>query len=385
MPFYHTPLAIGLSLLHVYVWWRVVKQGMAPGPRRRIVTGLLIVLDLFMVAALLLSTRMPPSDTLWFAWPGWVWFGMFFYGVLVVLVLEIPRLFLRGWVRRDRDPDKNGISRRQFLARGTGVIAGVTAVAAAGFGIPAAFADPRMRTVRIRLPRLDPKASGCRIALVSDLHLGSLRGRGFTQRVVDMINDSRPDIVAIAGDLVEGTVDHLSDAVEPVRELRSTHGTFFVTGNHEYHYRYTEWVDYVRTLGVRPLLNERTTITHNGGQFELAGVLDPGALVEDGQGPDVARTLRGWDKERAMVLLAHQPSVVHDAAAAGVDLQLSGHTHGGQIAPFNLLVAATQVAVSGLSTQGDTQLYVTSGAGFYGPPMRVGAPSDITIVELHSD
>jgi predicted MPP superfamily phosphohydrolase len=158
-----------------------------------------------------------------------------------------------------------------------------------------------------------------------------------------------------------------------------------VTGNHEYHYRYTEWVDHVRTLGVRPLLNERTTISHNGGEFELAGVLDPGAEVEDEQGPDIERTLRGWDKKRAMVLLAHQPIVVDDAAAAGVDLQLSGHTHGGQIAPFNLLVKATEGTIGGLSAHGDTQLYVTKGAGFYGPPMRVGAPPEITIVEIHSD
>ncbi|MFI7677920.1 metallophosphoesterase [Actinophytocola sp. NPDC049390] len=382
MPFYHAPLSIGLSLLHLYVWWRLVKQGTAPGRGRWIGTGLLVVLDLFMVAALLFSTRTAPSAAGWFAWPGWLWFGMFFYVVLVVLVLEVPRLALRPWVRRD--PDGTGISRRQFLARGTAVIAGTTAVAAAGFGVPAAFADPAVVTTRVRLPRLDPRASGCRIALVSDLHLGSLRGRAFTRRVVELINAARPDLVAIAGDLVEGTVDHLADAVEPIRGLRSTHGTFFVTGNHEYHYRYTEWVDHVRTLGARPLLNERLTITHNGGEFELAGVLDPGAEVEGEQGPDLERALRGWDRKRAVVLLAHQPRVVDEAAAAGVDLQLSGHTHGGQIAPFTLLVNATQPTTGGLTTRGDTQLYVTKGAGFYGPPMRVGAPSDITIVEIHS-
>ncbi|MPZ86412.1 MAG: metallophosphoesterase [Actinophytocola sp.] len=382
MPFYHAPLSIALSLLHVFVWWRLVKPAMAPGTPRRVVTGLLVALDLFMVAALWLGTRTPPAVAGWFAWPGWIWFGAFFYLALATLVVEIPRLALRPWVRRD--PGAGGVSRRAFLARGAAAVAGVTAAAAVGVGMPSALGDPRVVTVRIRLPRLDTRADGLRIALVSDLHLGALLGRSFTRRVVDLVNAQRPDLVAIAGDLVEGTLDHLADAAEPLRDLRSRHGTFFVTGNHEYHYRYTEWVDHVRTLGVRPLLNERTTIVHNGGEVELAGVLDPGAELEDEPGPDVAKALRGWDRSRALVLLAHQPAVLEDAAAAGVDLQLSGHTHGGQIAPFTLLVKALEGTTAGLSRLGDTQLYVTRGAGFYGPPLRVGAPPDIAVVTLLS-
>jgi predicted MPP superfamily phosphohydrolase len=202
--------------------------------------------------------------------------------------------------------------------------------------------------------------------------------------VVEKAIAEKVDLVAVAGDLVEGTLDHLADATEPLRDLRSTHGTFFVTGNHEYHYRYTEWVDHVRTLGVRPLLNEHTTITHNGGEFALAGLVDPGAEIENEPGPDLPKTLRGWNREQTMVLLSHQPATLEEVAAEGVDLQLSGHTHGGQIAPFNLLVKALEGTVAGMARLDDTQMYVTRGAGFYGPPMRVGAPPDISIVELHS-
>lgn len=388
MPFFHVPLSIGLSLLHWYVWKRLFKDTMAPGPRLRLVTGGWILLDLFMVATLLLSTRLDPSVTAWFAWPGYIWFGAFFYLGLTVLVLELPRLALRRWVRREPPPPEEdepprGMSRRLLLARGTAAIAGLTAAGAVGYGMHSALGEPNIKHVRIGLRRLDPRAAGIRIALVSDIHLGALLGRSFTQRVVDLINEQRVDLVAIAGDLVEGEVEHLADATQPLRELESTHGTYFVTGNHEYYYRYDEWLDFVPTLGIDMLMNERRTITHNGGAFELAGLIDPNAVREDApEGPDVGKTLRGWDRERAVVLLAHQPATLDEVAEQGVDLQLSGHTHGGQIFPFNLLVNQLEGTVAGLSRIRDTQLYVTRGAGFWGPPLRVGAPPDISIIEL---
>jgi hypothetical protein len=380
MPFFHVPLSIGLSLLHLYVWKRLVRDTMAPGPWRRVLAVVFVVGDACMVAALLLSTRVDPAIGQWFAWPGYLWFGIFFYLVLTTLVLELPRLALRPWVRRD--PGDGGISRRQFLARGSAAVVGATAAVAVGVGVPTALGLPEIKRVRIGLPRLDPRAAGCRIALVSDIHLSALQGRGFTEDLVRLINAERPDLVAIAGDLVDGEVEHLTSAAEPLRNLRSTHGTFFVTGNHEYYYRYAEWLDFVPTLDIRVLLNERTTITHNGGEFELAGLIDPNATLEGAPGPDVAKTLSGWDGERALVMLAHQPASLEEVAARGVDLQLSGHTHGGQIAPFNLLVKALEGTTAGLSRMGDTQLYVTRGAGYWGPPLRVGAPPDISIIEL---
>lgn len=380
MPFFHVPLSIGLSLLHWYVWKRLFKDTMAPGPLRRAVTAGWVLLDLAMVATLLFSTRVDPAVGAWFAWPGYIWFGLFFYLGLTVLVLELPRLALRRWVRAD---EATSLSRRRFLARGAAVVAGVTAVGAVGYGLPVALSDPAIRRVRIVLPRLDPRASGVRIALVSDIHLGALLGRSFTQRIVDLVNESRVDLVAIAGDLVDGEVAHLADAATPLRDLRSTHGTFYVTGNHEYYYRYGEWIEYLPTLGVEVLLNERRTVVHKGGSFDVAGLIDPNATLERApEGPDVAKALRGWDRSRALVMLAHQPAKIDEVAAAGVDLQLSGHTHGGQIFPFGLLVKALEGSVAGLSRVGDTQLYVTRGAGFWGPPVRVGAPPDISVVEL---
>jgi len=384
MPFFHVPLSIGLSLLHWYVWRRLIKDTMAPGPLRRALTVVWVLLDLVMVATLLFTTRVAPSVAAWFSWPGYVWFGLFFYLGLTVLVLELPRLALRRWWRRAPEPTSR--SRRLFLARSVAAVAGATAVGAVGYGMPVALSDPKLLPVRIVLPRLDRRASGVRIALVSDIHVGALRGASFSRRVVELINAERVDLVAIAGDLVEGELSHLAAAAEPLRDLRSTHGTFFVTGNHEYYYRYDEWLDHLPTLGIEVLLNERRTITHNGGTFELAGLIDPNATLEKApEGPDVAKTLRGWDRSTALVLLAHQPATLAEVAEAGVDLQLSGHTHGGQIFPFNLLVRALEGTVAGLSRVGDTQLYVTRGAGFWGPPVRVGAPPDISIIELVRD
>jgi len=181
----------------------------------------------------------------------------------------------------------------------------------------------------------------------------------------------------VVGDLVDGSVADLGSAAEPLAALEAPHGAFFVTGNHEYYSGATAWVDHVRELGLRHLENEHVEMAG----FDLAGVNDP-AGESEGSGPDFAKALGDRDRSRAVVLLAHQPVVVHEAVRHGVDLQLSGHTHGGQLWPGNLVAGLANPTVAGLDHYGDTTLYVTRGAGAWGPPVRVGAPSDITVVEL---
>jgi predicted MPP superfamily phosphohydrolase len=161
--------------------------------------------------------------------------------------------------------------------------------------------------------------------------------------------------------------------------LHARHGAYFVTGNHEYFSGAEQWIEHVQELGLHLLANRRTELPH----FDLAGVNDiQGARI--GQGPDFAAALGDRDLARTAVLLAHQPVQIHDAVEFGVDLQLSGHTHGGQLWPANYLAGLTNPTVAGLERYGDTQLYVTRGAGAWGPPVRVGAPSDITVIELAS-
>ncbi|ACZ91840.1 hypothetical protein Aros01_08723 [Streptosporangium roseum] len=278
------------------------------------------------------------------------------------------------------------IGRRLFIARTAAAVAGVGALATVGNGVRTALGDPVIESVRVALPKLDPRLSGLRFAVVSDIHLGPLTGTAHAERIVRMVNSLEADVVAIVGDLVDGTVAQLGTVARPLRGLESRYGTYFVTGNHEY---YTangpgEWIEELRHLGVRPLQNERVEIAHGGAVLDLAGVNDV-AGGPAGDGPDFERALGGRDRSRSTVLLAHQPVQAHQAAAHGVDLQLSGHTHGGQMVPFNLVVPLQQPVVSGLGEVDGTQVYVTRGAGFWGPPVRVGAPPEITLLELRGE
>jgi uncharacterized protein len=309
-------------------------------------------------------------------------------------VLEPIRSVLRRWPhrrpipveRRDesRDQDRSDVDRRMFLARAGALAAGAASIGVVGIGTVTAVGRPDLLRVPVRLPRLDQTFNGFRIAVVSDIHLGPLAGRSHTERIVRMINETEPDLVAIVGDLVDGTVEQLGSAAEPLRDLTSRDGAYFVTGNHEYFVKDPfGWLHELERLGVHPLRNESTVIRRGSAGVTIAGVNDvSGARRSDP--PDFDRALSGADRTRPTILLAHQPVQVAQAAERGVDLQLSGHTHGGQMWPFHYVVRAVQPSLAGLSTVGDTQLYVTRGAGFWGPPVRVGARPDITVITLQA-
>ncbi|GHH89930.1 metallophosphoesterase [Streptomyces capillispiralis] len=273
----------------------------------------------------------------------------------------------------------SGPSRRLFVSRVVGGAAAAAAVGTVGYGTYGVLRGPRVKRVTVPLAKLPRAAHGFRIAVVSDIHLGPVLGRGFAQTVVDTVNATQPDLIAVVGDLVDGSVKDLGPAAAPLAQLKARHGSFFVTGNHEYFSGAEQWVQEVRRLGLNPLENARTELPY----FDLAGVNDVSG-EDEGQGPDYVKALGDRDRERACVLLAHQPVQIHDAVEHGVDLQLSGHTHGGQLWPANLIAGAANPTLAGLERYGDTQLYVSRGAGAWGPPTRVGAPSDVTVIELAS-
>ncbi|MGA4974070.1 metallophosphoesterase [Streptomyces cinereoruber] len=422
-------LVVVLALLggvHWYVWRRLVRDVTAPGGRpRRIGTAAVVVLPLLSLGALVSARAGVPFPVQQvIAWPGQMWLAVLLYLVLALVVGEAVRPLLRAWLARRAPaaaaapapapavpeavpvpaaatepltetapaaPDAatatpvgpetpTDVSRRLFVSRVVGGTAAAVALGTVGYGTYGVLRGPRVKRVTVPLAKIPRAAHGYRIAVVSDIHLGPILGRAHTQRIVDAINSTQPDLIAVVGDLVDGTVENLGPAAEPLARLRARHGSFFVTGNHEYFSGADAWVDHVRELGLRPLRNERLEIAAG---FDLAGV-DDVAGESEGQGPDFVRALGDRDRARAAVLLAHQPIVVHDAVRHGVDLQLSGHTHGGQLWPGNLLAELANPTVAGLERYGDTQLYVSRGAGAWGPPVRVGAPSDITVVELAS-
>ncbi|GAA3179708.1 hypothetical protein GCM10010531_37190 [Blastococcus jejuensis] len=292
-----------------------------------------------------------------------------------------------GAVREDSDVTITSPSRRLFLARSLAVTAGAVTLGTAGTGVYVANSPPRVERVPIRIPGLDPAFDGFRIVTFSDAHLSPTYGRRRFERLVEIVNGQRPDVVAIVGDLVDGSVADLREDVAPLADLVSEQGVFFVTGNHEYFVDTREWMRHLPTLGVDVLHNERVGLRRGAAGLDLAGIDDRTAASSGvpGHGADLDAALDGRDDATPVVLLAHQPVLVDQAAAAGVDLQLSGHTHGGQLWPFDYLIRLDQPVVDGLNRVGDTQLYVTRGAGYWGPPMRVGAAPEVTVVELRAE
>jgi uncharacterized protein len=385
-------IAAATALAHWYIWRRLVRDTTQPGGSgRRWGTIALLGAYALMLVALAFAEEMT-----FLAWPGYLWLAMTFYLPILLGVLEIPRLLVLRRTRTpalattaaadpvsDEPPDQPApvASRRVFIARSFALAGGITAGGIVGYGATQALGAPEITRIPISLGKLDPSLAGFRIAVVSDIHLGPLRGRSHTERIVRMINEQQPDLVAIVGDLVDGTVAKLGEAAAPLGDLVSKHGSFFVTGNHEYYSGYESWLVELERLDVNPLRNERVQITRGNAGFDLAGVNDvTGRGFDDG--PDIEGALAGRDASRPVVLLAHQPVQVEDAAKHGVDLQLSGHTHGGQMFPFHAIIPVQQPVIAGLEKIDDTWIYVTRGAGFWGPPVRVGATPEISMIEL---
>ena len=263
----------------------------------------------------------------------------------------------------------------------SGVVAAALLVTLAGFYN--ARKAPRVKTVDIPLKDLPPALQGFKIAQISDMHIGPTIKRPAMKYVVTTINRLEVDVVAITGDLVDGNVYELSRHVAPLAGLRSSHGTFFVTGNHEYYSGVQPWLKYLPTLGVRVLLNEHVIILHKHAPIVIAGVTDFSAASYDtSHRTDVALAITGAPRAAVKVLLAHQPRSATAAEQAGFDLQLSGHTHGGQFLPWNFFVRFQQPFTAGLHRVKDMLVYVSRGTGYWGPPKRFGSPSEITLLRL---
>jgi uncharacterized protein len=373
-------LVLILAAIHLYFWQRLVRDTTTRPRWRRLAGFGLLGGPVLILVTVLVEPSLPRPYSAILGWAGYLWLGLMFYLLIALLLLELPVLVAR-WVQRRRgDID---LPRRRLLRQGAAIAAGVAAVGISGYGVSRAYRPPRVTRLTVPLARLDPRADGLRVAVISDIHVSPLFGAGQVERVVDLVNRLDADLVTVVGDMVSGEVGRVRQAAAPLRQMRSRYGAFFVTGNHEYYNGYEEWIEAADELGLRVLRNERVEIAHRGGAIDLAGVND-----REGSGygdpPDYGAALGDRDPSRPVLLMAHQPVQVHEAAEYGVDLQLSGHTHGGQMYPFDYLVRLEQPVVAGLSEVDGTLVYVTNGAGFWGPPMRVGADPDVTLIELRA-
>ncbi len=368
--------------LHYYVYERLARYlSLGPAERRalKLVLGALFLL---MWGSLPLSRLL----RLHFARP--VWYGVFIWlGILVMFFVvllggDVLRLLFASTERLQRalpDPE-----RRAWLERMLGMATlGATSLLS-GYALWQGLRQVAVKRVNIPVRRLAPELQGFRIAQVSDLHIGPTIDGRWLRQIVEQLNALGPDVVAITGDLVDGSVEALREQVAVLRELKAPHGVFFVTGNHEYYAGADDWIAELRRLGVRVLRNEHVTLSRGAAKLDIAGIDDHHSAVQPGHGPDLPRALAGRDQERPVVLLAHQPIAIHEAAALGVDLQLSGHTHGGQLWPWGYFVRLQQPFIAGLHRIEQTLLYVSCGTGYWGPPMRLGAPAEITELTLSS-
>lgn len=246
---------------------------------------------------------------------------------------------------------------------------------------------PRVRRLDVVLPRLGRGLDGTRVVVLADTHYGPINRARWSAKVAAAVNELEPDIVCHAGDIADGTAEQRREQSAPLGTVRSELAKVFVTGNHEYYSETPGWLDRMAALGWDFLHNRHLVVTRGGDRLIVAGVDDATAASSglEGHRANLGGALEGADPDLPVLLLAHQPRQIEQAVSARVDLQISGHTHGGQIWPFNLLVRIDQPSVQGLTRHGErTQLYTSRGTGFWGPPLRIFAPSEITLLTLRS-
>jgi predicted MPP superfamily phosphohydrolase len=372
--------------MHHYFWARAIRDLHLAKIWSRGSIFLLSALGGGLIVAFLMTRISSADGSGRLALPVWWWLGFLFYALLHLILADLWWLARRALHREDKLPDPPVPSRRVLFRR---VAAGVgvgSSSALAWVGDRNATGEITTPEQEVRLERLPKSLEGFRVVQLSDVHIGPLLGASFLTHVVEKTNSSKPDLIVITGDLVDGTPENLRHSIEPLFRLKARHGVHFVTGNHEYYSGAQPWIEYLRARGIIVLHNERVPVGQDRHSFDLAGIPDHMARrMGAPHAPDLDRALAGRDPERELLLLAHQPIQIDSAAGKGVGLQLSGHTHGGQIWPFGALVLLAQPYLSGLNRHGDgTQVYVSRGTGFFGPPMRIGAPAEISNLILRT-
>lgn len=367
------------AVLHLAIGARLVPS--LHGAGALLLAGLLLVSAIAVPLGLLARriARPPLTDRL--ARAGLPFLGLFSSLFVATLLREV--VLMAAWLFDLAWPGQLPPARVDNL---TAAAVPLLALAVTALGFFNAHRTPRIRTVEIECDGLPAALRGFTIAQITDLHVGPTIRRRFVQRVVDAVNALEPDVVAVTGDLVDGTVPELAAEVAPLAGLAPRLGSFFVSGNHEYYAGVHAWLAEVRRLGMRVLQNEHVVLERGGATLVLAGVTDfTAGYFERSHRSDPEAALRGAPSDAAVkVLLAHQPRSGPAAAAAGFDLQISGHTHGGQFFPWNFFVPLQQPFTAGLHRIDQLIVYVSRGTGYWGPPKRFGAPSEITCIRLVS-
>lgn len=368
-----------LSLVSFYIGMRFIAHSDWAERHSEAVWLSLGIFILFQLLGPLLYRQAPDRENRLFIvhWAIYVTLGtfacVFFYTLAADLLTLASKIFLSS-------ENAAAAERWAFVA-----VAGVTAGSVV-IGVIQAARGPKVYEVDVPIQNLPMAFDGFRIVQISDLHIGPTIGRDYAERVVAMANALYPDVLALTGDFIDGTVERLRDRIEPLSRLKAKHGVFYVTGNHEYYWGAREWVEEFRRLGFRVLLNEHEVIRKDGAEMVLAGVTDEesgGIIPEHAWNP--AKAASGAPVAAIKILLAHRPSGYRVAAKAGFSLQLSGHTHGGQFFPWSLIVGMVYRFSKGLHRFENLWINVSRGTGYWGPPIRFGVPGEVSLLTLKND
>ncbi|MBC7703084.1 MAG: metallophosphoesterase, partial [Rhodoferax sp.] len=392
MPF--LPITLFSAMLHAWIGWRIVPalDSMPGWPASGGSFAFLLLLSAVLMPMSFVLGRRPdkPMLEVLAVWLGLLLMGLFSSLFVLTLLRDVFLLlaWLVVWLASLRGGELASLDRLQATSAAA---VPLLALAATGWGFWNARRTASVVSVDVPIAGLPAALHGFTVAQISDIHIGATIRRAYLGRIVARVNALRADMVAITGDLVDGSVADLALHVAPLADLQSRHGTFFVTGNHEYYSGALPWIDELRRLGVQVLVNQHVVLRHPGAEamsagaaLVLAGVADFGAhhFIESHRSDPVAALKGAPDDVPTRVLLAHQPRSAQAASQAGFQLQLSGHTHGGQIWPWNYFVRFQQPFTAGLSRLHQLWVYTNRGTGYWGPPKRFGVPSEITHLRL---
>ena len=357
--------AVWISL-HIYAARPLLVAAAAAGITPLVAWGVVLMMPFVSILPLFARRTQSPKLRSLTHWAGYASLSIFSMLLVLVLMSDVVRVSMF-------------VLRQSVNAR---TVSFVTLIAAALLAVIGLLQARHPQVVRLRadIRDLPEELEGYRIVQWSDVHVGPTIQRCFVESLVDRTNELDADAIVITGDLIDGYVEDLRDAVQPMAGLRARDGVFFVTGNHEYYWRANEWVKEIARLGMTFLKNEHRLIRRGTATLVMAGVTDP--VGRETHKSDAAAALAGAPDDAVKVLLAHRPQVASAAARHGAHLQLSGHTHGGQFFPFNLIIRWFQPVVAGLHRVGDMLLYVSRGTGYWGPPSRLGVGGEITVIEL---
>ena len=379
-----------LSIIHGIVGIRIIPFLNLSHPVKIIVWSVIVILAALPIIPIILRSKGFENESVdIFSWAGYISLGFFVLTFLTVITKDIVYILI-GMFTKIAAYFENTIepldpSRRDFIQKMLSIGIITTTGASTLVGLYNARKGPTIMRSNVSLNGLGKNLNGLTIAQISDLHVGPTIKEGYVEGVVNQVNELNPDIIAITGDLVDGSVKYLAKHVEPLKDLHANVGKYFVTGNHEYYSGVDRWLDKTDQLGLKNLIDSHDVITRGSDSITIGGVTDyRSSTIKPDHKSDANKAFYGAPKDIPKILLAHQPWSIFNAHEAGTDLQLSGHTHGGQFWPFTYAVRMANPYTAGLHDHNGTWIYVNRGTGYWGPPMRLGVNSEITLVTLET-